>query len=88
MVLVIDVSAVETKAAEECRWASGWQGDGLPPAEFAMRVVWCMWHLYMAWVRNVEEHVSHPSVRKRIKEMLLGFLRGGVAVRVPAAPVR
>ena len=68
--LKIDCCAIETAAGESCPWSKGWQGDGLSPAEFAMWVSWCSWHLDRAWTRQSIKLVANVSVRTRLMNSL------------------
>jgi hypothetical protein len=81
--VVMDCSATEAKAAEQCMWAHGFQGAGLPLAAIHMFIVWCSWHLFMAWCRNLDEKVpNNPQVKKRLKEALSALLGDGSVVTV------
>ena len=81
----MDCCGKETAAAEECLWASGYQGYGLSVAEFEAWVVWCSWHLDCAWARHLEEPgvCCDFKLRSKIRQMLADFRNNAVAVRGP-----
>jgi len=82
--LKIDCCPVETAAGEASPWARGWQGEGLSPAEFAMWVSWCSWHLDRAWTRKSNELVANVSVRKRLMNSLTELRNKLIEVRLEA----
>jgi hypothetical protein len=78
----IDVSKAETCASERSWWGAGWQGHGLPRARFHMRVVWCIWHLLMAWYRNIDEKAPQ-SVKSTLRKAVNHMMKDVVVVRRP-----
>ena len=85
--MVIDVSATETCAAERTLWGNGFQGHGLPRARFHMRVIWCIWHLLMAWYRNIDEKAPQ-SVKSTLRKAVTHMMKDAVAVRSQEGPCR
>jgi len=79
--IVIDCDPHETEAAESCLWSRGWQGHGLPAAEFAARVIWCTWHLHRAWARQAADRVSNVQVREQLMGSLSKLRKDLVEVR-------
>jgi hypothetical protein len=86
--MIIDCDKAETRAAEDCMWAGGYQGYGLPLAEFRMFVVWCSWHLLMAWHRKVDKYVAqNASVAKSLRAALSMLLHDSVEVSPSAIAI-
>jgi hypothetical protein len=67
--IVIDVSYSEAAAIRSCWWGNGYAGLGQPIGAPA-RVVYCLWHLTMAWSKNVHRHVRDPVLASEIKGAL------------------
>lgn len=81
--IICDACPKEAAAAEECVWAQGYQGHGLPFAEFVMWLVWCSWHLDQAWKRKLDEAGMCPDVplRSIIRTQLATFRNETIVVR-------
>lgn len=82
--VVIDVCATETGAIADCLWGGGYQGYGLPLGA-PVKVGYCLWHLSMAWSKNLAAHVKSDTLRETMKAALK-VLRE-TPVRAPTAPV-
>jgi hypothetical protein len=67
--IVIDVSYTETSAIEGSMWGAGWAGQGLERGH-KVKVVYCLWHLTMAWSKNVDIHVKDHLLAREIKDAL------------------
>ena len=83
--VVIDVSYSETSAIEACMWGStGWAGQGLERGHKA-KVAYCLWHLTMAWSKNVDIHVKDRLLANEIKAALKALRDIPVRPTLPAS---
>ena len=71
-VIVIDVSYAEAAAIRDSWWGNGYACYGQPLGERA-RVAYCLWHLTMAWSKNVQRHVHDAVLASEIKGALEGL---------------
>jgi len=67
--IIIDVSRVETNAILESLWGAGWSGVGQRRSK-PVKIGYCLWHLTMAWSRNIATHVKKGTHAQEIKAAL------------------